>query len=61
MTGKIVDKSICDKIVQLWDTINNSRNISEEEKDAMQEEIYEYRRQAEKNGESFPDYIAMRF
>ena len=61
MTVKMVDEAICDRIEFLWDTINNSKNISQEEKEAMQEEIYEFRREARKNGESFPDRIEMRF
>lgn len=61
MSAKIVNKAICDRIVHLWDTINNSKYISQEDKDAMQEEIYEYRRQARNNGETFPDDIAIRF
>ena len=61
MDIKIVDKSICDRIEFLWDTINNSKHISKEDKEAMIQEIHKFRRQARENGEIFPDYIAIRF
>lgn len=61
MGVKIVDKSICDRIEFLWDTMNNSKNISKEDKEAMIQEIYEFRHEASKNGEVFPEHIAIRF
>lgn len=56
-----VDGTICDRIEQLWDEINNTPNITQKEKDSKQEEIYGYIRQARRNGKKFPDYISRRF
>lgn len=61
MADKFVHKSVCDRIEYLWDEINNNKNLSQDQKDARQDEIYDYIREARKNGEKFPAYIEMCF